>query len=93
MNDEVRGRLQPLSDSKLRVWQDMAERWPSGSTAPVNADAFLSLIVEVKRQRAELTRLAEIADSVDPIVIRLGEVTTKLEAANAEVERMEASES
>ena len=33
--------------------------------------------------RAELTRLTEIADSVDPLVIRLGEVTTRLEAANA----------
>lgn len=33
--------------------------------------------------RAELTRLTEIADSVDPLVVRLGEVTTKLEAANA----------
>lgn len=33
--------------------------------------------------RAELTRLTEIADSVDPLVIRLGEVTTRLEAADA----------
>ena len=33
--------------------------------------------------RAELTRLTEIADAVDPLVIRLGEVTTRLEAANA----------
>ena len=33
--------------------------------------------------RAELTRLTEIADSVDPLVVRLGEVTTRLEAANA----------
>ena len=31
----------------------------------------------------ELTRLTEIADSVDPLVIRLGEVTTRLEAADA----------
>jgi hypothetical protein len=29
--------------------------------------------------RAELTRLTEIAESVDPLVVRLGEVTTKLE--------------
>lgn len=33
--------------------------------------------------RDELTRLTEIADSVDPLVVRLGEVTTQLEAANA----------
>lgn len=33
--------------------------------------------------RAELTRLTEIADAVDPLVIRLGEVTTRLEAADA----------
>lgn len=33
--------------------------------------------------RAELTRLYAIADSVDPLVIRLGEVTTRLEAENA----------
>lgn len=33
--------------------------------------------------RAELTRLTAIADSVDPLVVRPGEVTTKLEAANA----------
>jgi hypothetical protein len=31
----------------------------------------------------ELTRLTEIADSVDPLVIRLHDVTAKLEAANA----------
>lgn len=31
----------------------------------------------------ELTRLTEIADSVDPLVVRLGEVTTRLEAADA----------
>jgi hypothetical protein len=37
---------------------------------------------------AELTRLAEIADAVDPLVVRLHEVTTKLEAANAEVEQL-----
>jgi hypothetical protein len=30
--------------------------------------------------RAELHRLNEIAEGVDPLVIRLGEVTTKLEA-------------
>jgi hypothetical protein len=36
-----------------------------------------------KTIRAELTRLTEIADSVDPIVIRLHDVTAKLEAANA----------
>jgi hypothetical protein len=33
--------------------------------------------------RAELTRLTEIAESVDPLVVRLGEVTTRLEAADA----------
>ena len=33
--------------------------------------------------RAELTRLTEIAEGVDPLVVRLGEVTTRLEAANA----------
>ena len=33
--------------------------------------------------RAELHRLTEIADGAEPLVIRLGEVTTKLEAANA----------
>lgn len=33
--------------------------------------------------RAELHRLTEIAEGVDPLVIRLGEVTTRLEAANA----------
>jgi hypothetical protein len=32
--------------------------------------------------RAELTRLTEIADAVDPLVVRLGEVTTRLEAAD-----------
>jgi uncharacterized protein YigA (DUF484 family) len=31
----------------------------------------------------ELTRLTEVADAVDPIVIRLHDVTAKLEAANA----------
>ena len=35
----------------------------------------------------ELTRLTEIADSVDPLVARLGEVTTRLEAANALLHR------
>jgi len=33
--------------------------------------------------RAELHRLTEIADGVEPLVIRLGEVTEKLEKANA----------
>lgn len=68
MNEEVHGRLQPLSDRKLRVWQDMAERWPAGSTAPINADAFLSLVVEVKRQRAELTRLTDRLEAADALL-------------------------
>jgi hypothetical protein len=33
--------------------------------------------------RAELHRLTEIAEGVDPLVIRLGDVTTRLETANA----------
>jgi hypothetical protein len=33
--------------------------------------------------RAELHRLSEIAAAVDPLVVRLGEVTTKLEAADS----------
>jgi len=33
--------------------------------------------------RAELHRLTEIADGVEPLVIGLGEVTTQLERANA----------
>jgi hypothetical protein len=33
--------------------------------------------------RAELTRLTEIADAVDPLVIRLHDATARLEAANA----------
>lgn len=36
----------------------------------------------------ELHRLTEIAESVDPLVIQLHDVTTKLEAANAEIERL-----
>jgi L-fucose mutarotase/ribose pyranase (RbsD/FucU family) len=33
--------------------------------------------------RADITRLSEIAEQVDPLVIQLGEVITKLGAANA----------
>ena len=33
--------------------------------------------------RAELHRLSEIDDSVEPLVIRLGDVTAELERANA----------
>lgn len=36
--------------------------------------------------RTELTRLYAIADSVDPLVVRLGEVTARLEAANVLLE-------
>jgi hypothetical protein len=37
----------------------------------------------IESHHAELTRLTEIADAVDPLVIRLHDVTAKLEAANA----------
>lgn len=39
----------------------------------------------------ELTRLTEIADAVDPLVVQLGEVTRKLERANTEIERLESA--
>lgn len=58
----VEDRIQKLSDRKLSVWQDMATAWLPGSTAPINADAFLSLIAEVRRCRAHLmSQEAEIA--------------------------------
>ena len=50
----VEDRIQKLSDRKLSVWQEMASTWLPGSTAPINADAFLSLIAEVRRCRAHL---------------------------------------
>ena len=80
---ELQNRIQALSNSNLNLWQAITSKWPASNAAPVSSDIFLSLVVEVKRQRAELHRLTEIAESVDPLVIRLGEVTTKLERANA----------
>lgn len=42
--------------------------------------------------RAELHRLSEIAEGVEPLVIRIGEVTTRLEAANALLRRHQAAD-
>lgn len=52
-------RLQELSDRKLRTWHDMAREWPSGSTQGINADAFLSLVVEVRKLREEKNARAQ----------------------------------
>jgi hypothetical protein len=68
MNDEVRKAVEAL--------YQRAHREGLAFLNPTNADAKETI-------RAELTRLTEIADQYDPLVVRLGDVTEKLGRANA----------
>jgi hypothetical protein len=86
MNDEVRKALETveLHSADLSRCVGVLHAYPEmRSTEGEFSRAVDELSAASLTIRAELTRLTEIADSVDPLVIRLGEVTTRLEAANA----------
>jgi hypothetical protein len=57
---------------------------------PDEASRIATLAESNIAQPAQAVDAQAIADSVDPIVIRLHDVTAKLEAANAEIERLNA---
>ena len=85
MNEEVRKALEEISRKSFafdamvaagRITEELALESLALADGPIST-------TDAQTIRDELTRLTEIAEGVDPLVVRLGEVTTRLEAANA----------
>lgn len=75
----------PMNDEVRKAVESMDLRFTSGNSIAIERASMRDH--EWQTIRAELIRLTEIDDSVDLLVIWLGEVTTRLEAANALLHR------
>jgi hypothetical protein len=91
--DYTAGELDRTAPERIWLQSDTSgmnserdDPWPGDDGVSWCSESIGGLEVQYIRAdllRAELTRLTEVADSVDPIVTRPHDVTAKLEAANA----------